>query len=162
MKTETTVWGVLGGILIPIFEYFYGPDPTAITMMAALTFFLVLDWITGVRAAVKDKSYSSKYGIDGMFRSFFILLLPAGAHMIGKIYDFPNIVMGIFIGFLLLHISKSMVANAIRCGWGEWIPLKLLDVLMKWAESELDKKFERSISRGGIVSKDGEKSDTKG
>lgn len=162
MKNESTIWAVLGGIFIPIFEFFYGADETAITMMCALLFFIVLDWITGVRAAVKDKSYSSKYGIDGIFRSFFILLLPSGAHMLGKIYQFPNIVMGIFVGFLLLHISKSMVANAIRCGWGQWLPLKMLDFAMKWAESELDKKVERSISRGGLVQKGGETNDTKG
>lgn len=72
---------LVGAVLAPTFEHFYGEDDVVQYTMTALLFFVVLDWISGIRASKKDYSYSSKYGIDGVFRTFFIVLLSAGGHL---------------------------------------------------------------------------------
>ena len=80
-----------------------------------------MDWISGVRAAKKDETYASEYGIDGIFRTFFILLLP--------------------------HTIQSLTANAIRAGWGRWFPEWLLNKLADWVKEEIESKISRSESR---------------
>ncbi|MFX3633713.1 MAG: phage holin family protein [Candidatus Pristimantibacillus sp.] len=154
MKLEQGVWATVGAVLVPVFEFFYGAGEAVVTAMVALLFFLVMDWISGVRAANKDNSYASKYGIDGVFRSFFMLLLPAGGHLLDQVFSVPGIVFGAFTAGLLYHIIKSMTANAIRAGWGDWLPLTVLEAVLKWVGSELEKKIQRAADRGGNVGGD--------
>ncbi|WP_245796530.1 phage holin family protein [Domibacillus antri] len=49
-----------------------------------------MDRISGVRASKKDITYASKYRIGGIFRPFFILLLPAGGHLVDMIIGAPG------------------------------------------------------------------------
>lgn len=116
--------------------------------MLALIWFIALDWVAGVRAATKDVSYASKYGIDGVFRSFFMLLLPAGGNLLDKAFSMPApVIFGLFIGGLLHHTIKSMTANSIRAGWGNWLPAKVLEWLTTWVWSELESKMARAKKR---------------
>jgi phage-related holin len=148
---EQSIWAVIGAVVLPAFEYLYGAGEPVIAAMVALTFFIALDWLSGIRAANKDKSYASRYGIDGIFRSFFMLLLPAGGHLLDQVFNLPGIVFGALAAGLLYHVIKSMTANAIRAGWGEWLPLNILDAVINWVGSELDKKIQRAAERGGNV-----------
>ncbi|EJW14464.1 toxin secretion/phage lysis holin [Paenibacillus alvei DSM 29] len=85
-------WAFLtGAIITPAFNFLYGSGETSMAMLAALVFFLVMDWVTGIRAAKKDNTYASSYGIDGIFRSFFILLLPAGGNLLDKAFQLPGV-----------------------------------------------------------------------
>jgi len=138
-----------GAVLVPVFEFLYGSGETSKAIMTTLVFFILMDWLAGIRAAHKDNSYLSKYGIDGVFRTFFMLLLPAGGHFIDKAFGSPGIVFGALAVGVLYHTLKSMTANAIRAGWGDWLPVNILQWLIKWVESELDKKIQRAQSRKG-------------
>ncbi|SFE43177.1 Phage-related holin (Lysis protein) [Paenibacillus algorifonticola] len=149
--TGKTIFGAIGAVAVPVFEYMYGAGEAVITAMVALTFFILMDWLSGVRAAKKDFSYSSKYGIDGIFRTMFMLLLPAGGHLIDKMFNLPGILFGALTAGLLYHVIQSMVANSLRAGWGEWLPINVLETLLKWVGSELDKKINRAAERGGVV-----------
>ncbi|MEK3942248.1 hypothetical protein [Paenibacillus sp. FSL H3-0310] len=42
-----------------------------------------------------------------------------------------------------------MSPNLIRTVWGDSLPLPVLDVVLKWGGSELDKKVKRATSRKG-------------
>lgn len=136
-----------GVILIPVFEYLYGSDEIVRSIMSALVIFIVLDWISGVRASKKDYTYASKYGIDGVFRSFFILLLPSGGHLLDQIIGFPSIVFGALSLGILYHVLQSMTANSIRAGWGSHVPEWLLSKLVSWVKIELETKIKRSEKR---------------
>ncbi|OPA76729.1 holin [Paenibacillus selenitireducens] len=140
---------IAGALLVPGFNFFYGISSTARGLMIALTFFVILDWITGIRAAQKDKSYGSRYGIDGVFRTFFILLLPAGGHLLDQAFGLPDVLFGALVIGVLYHHLQSMTANAIRAGWGNWFPEWLLNKITDWVENELQKKVERADSRKG-------------
>ena len=151
LNKELTIWGAIGAIVVPAFEFMYGAGEAVIIAIVALIFFVGMDWITGSRAAKKDNSYGSEYGIDGIFRTFFMLLLPAGGHLLDLLFNLPGILFGALIAGLLYHVINSMVANAIRVGWGDWLPLTTLEVLLKWVGSEMDKKVQRAADRGGNV-----------
>mgnify|MGYP000912404717 CR=1 FL=1 len=129
---------VLGGFLVPAFEFFYGTGDIVKYTMAALVFFIALDWIAGIRASKKDGSYASKYGIDGVFRTFFIILLPAGGNLLDMIVGSPGFIFGVF---------QSMTANSIRAGWGQWVPDWILTKLTDWVKSEIESKLSRSTQR---------------
>lgn len=147
MEKTKYVASTIGAVLLPVFEYLYGSGDTVVALMAALLFFVAMDWISGIRAARKDNTYASKYGIDGGFRTFFMLLLPAGGHLLDVVLSLPGIVFGIFAFGLLYHVLQSMTANCIRAGWGDWIPIPVLNLLIKWVKSELDAKIQRAESR---------------
>ncbi|WP_438497190.1 phage holin family protein [Paenibacillus sp. IHBB 3054] len=139
----------IGAVLVPVFDFMYGEADAVVTIMAALLFFVVMDWLSGIRAAKKDNTYASKYGIDGIFRTFFMLLLPAGGHLLDMVFGLPGAIFGALAIGTLYHVLQSMTANAIRAGWGDWLPLSVMDWIIKWAGSELDKKIKRAASRSG-------------
>lgn len=151
MNKGQTIWTTVGAIFLPAFEFFYGAGEAVVTSMIALTFFILLDWISGTRASKKDNSYASKYGIDGVARTLFMLLLPAGGHLLDQVFSLPGILFGALTAGLLYHVINSMTANAIRAGWGDWLPITVLEALLKWVGSELDKKVQRAAQRGGTT-----------
>ncbi|CAM3442766.1 phage holin family protein [Marinicrinis lubricantis] len=138
---------VVGAATMPIFEFFYGHGEPTRAFMTALLFFIILDWMSGIRASKRDHTYGSKYGIDGVFRTFFMFLLPAGGNLLDKALQLPGIAFGAMICGLLYHVIQSMIANSIRAGWADWLPLSVLERLSEWVKSELDKKVNRSKKR---------------
>ncbi|SET83598.1 Phage-related holin (Lysis protein) [Oceanobacillus limi] len=138
---------ISGAFLVPTFEYLYGEGDVVKYLMTALLFFVVMDWISGTRASKKDKTYASKYGIDGVFRTFFILLLPAGGHLLDMAFGLPGVFFGILSIGILYHVIQSMTANSIRAGWGEWVPEAILTKLSNWVKEELESKIARSNIR---------------
>ncbi|WP_246234966.1 phage holin family protein [Bacillus aquiflavi] len=147
MSVEKTIASITGALLIPIFEFLYGEGDVVIYTMAALLFFVVMDWISGTRASKKDDTYLSKYGIDGIFRTFFILLLPAGGHLLDMIVGSPGVMFGLLSFGIIYHLIQSMTANAIRAGWGQWVPDWLLTKLTEWVKAEIENKMRRAEKR---------------
>lgn len=136
-----------GGFLIPIFEFMYGSGPTVITGMSALLFLITLDWLSGWSASRKDDSYASHYGINGVIRTFFMLLLPAGGHQLDVYLGLPSFIFGLLTFGLIFHTLKSMIANSIRAGWGDWLPIGVLERIVDWVQSEIDSKLDRALKR---------------
>lgn len=144
---QTYIASIVGAFFVPVFEFFYGESDIVKALMTALLFFIVMDWITGTRASKKDKTYASKYGIDGIFRTFFILLLPAGGHLLDIAFGLPGILFGALAIGVLYHILQSMTANAIRAGWGEYFPEWILTRITNWVKEELESKLSRAEAR---------------
>ncbi|WP_438445919.1 phage holin family protein [Gorillibacterium sp. sgz5001074] len=152
MDKYKAIWTVSGAVLMPMFEYFYGSGEAVRALMIALIFFIVLDWLSGISAAKKDNSYMSKYGLEAVGRTFFILLLPAGGHLLDAAFNIPGILFGAITVGILYHVLQSMTANAVRVGWGSWVPLTIMDWVIKRVGSELEKKIQRAeVRRDGAV-----------
>jgi len=147
MNAEKQVAAIAGGFLLPVFEFLYGSEPAVISTMTALAFFILMDWLSGSRAAKKDNTYASEYGIDGIFRTFFMLMLPAGGHLLDKITGLSGILFGVFAVGLIYHTLKSMTANAIRAGWANWMPVNILERVTDWVQSEIESKLDRALKR---------------
>ncbi|MFQ6391330.1 phage holin family protein [Priestia aryabhattai] len=151
--------GVVGGVISGVISALYGES---INMYVALLLIAVvaLDWLGAIGAALKDGSYSSDYGIKGVFRTTIIFMLPLIGRLIDVISGIPIVVAGVEIsGFylfisagLIYHSWMSMTANFARAGYEKWIPNKML----KQVGSEINAKITRSegrkeaINGGGI------------
>ncbi|WP_051421862.1 phage holin family protein [Cohnella panacarvi] len=147
MGKEQTVASAIGAVALPIFEFLYGEGTAVMGAVIAVAFFIGMDWLSGSAASRKDKTYASHYGIDGVFRTFFMLLLPAGGHFLDNIMSSPGILFGILVAGLLHHTIKSMTANAIRAGWADWLPVGILEKVTVWVESEIESKIDRAFKR---------------
>jgi len=141
-----------GAIVVPAFEFMYGQGEAVVGIMTALLFFILMDWLSGIRAAKLDNTYGSRYGLDGVARTFFILLLPCGGHLLDVIFGLPGLIFGAISLGTLYHVLQSMIANSIRAGWGDWLPLPVLNWVIERVKSELDQKIQRSESRKGGIS----------
>ncbi|MFD2442946.1 phage holin family protein [Bacillus sp. CGMCC 1.16607] len=148
MEQYQKIWAaIVGALFTPLFESLYGESHTVRAIMAAVAFFIFMDWMSGTRASKKDKSYASKYGIDGIFRTFFILLLPAGGHLLDAASSLPGIFFGLLSFGVLYHVIQSMTANSIRAGWVDWVPINILEKIIQWVGSEIDSKVSRAEKR---------------
>jgi phage-related holin len=148
LEQSQKIWAAVAGALFtPLFENLYGSSETVRAIMAAIAFFIFMDWMSGTRASKKDKTYASKYGIDGIFRTFFILLLPAGGHLLDMASRLPGIFFGLLSFGVLYHVIQSMTANTIRAGWVDWVPINILEKIIQWVGSEIDSKVSRAEKR---------------
>ncbi|PAD69953.1 hypothetical protein CHH83_05985 [Bacillus sp. 7586-K] len=104
---------------------------------------ILADWISGTAAAKKDNSYGSQYGIEGIGRTVFLLLIVAITSWIDKGLETNGILFFFIIGGLIYHTFKSVTANIARAGWEKWIPASMLESLA----SEIQNKQLRSQAR---------------
>ena len=119
----------------------YGENNTGWILL--LLMLIIMDWIAAISASSKDGTYRSEYGINGIFRSIFILLLPALMHIADKIFNTPGLMFYSITLGLCYHTWQSVTANVYRAGWGKWIPKFILD----FVSSEIKAKTERAMGR---------------
>ncbi len=131
----------LGAVMAPWIELVYGEGrliPIVLLLMA-----IVLDWITGIAASQKDKTYSSEYGRHGILRTIFMLAFPVLANLLDLMLGTPGLFFYAVILGLIYHTWQSLTVNAFRAGWGRWIPESVIEHI----DSELKAKVERSTNR---------------
>ena len=106
-------------------------------LVLALVAFVVLDYITGLMAAVIEKKLSSDIGFGGIFKKILIFALVG----IGHVIDFYLIEKGsavrtAVIFFYLSNEGLSIMENAAKVGLP--IPEKLKTVLLDMKEDGRD------------------------
>ncbi len=134
-----SIFGTVGAFFVSVFNFLYGEDPVRYLALLLYGLVISLDWIGGHRAAKKDGSYASEYGIEGAYRTVFLLIMPAVGHLIDQITGMPGIAFGFVIAAFGLHIWKSMTANVVRAGWEKWVP--------EWAMNVVADEIEHKIAR---------------
>ncbi|MFC7373146.1 holin family protein [Fictibacillus iocasae] len=92
-----------------------------------LMFFMVLDYITGLAAALIEGKLSSKEGFKGIFSKAAIMAIVAGAHVTGGILRMPFMVEAV-IFFYLGNELLSILENAGR------LHVPIPDVIVKAIE----------------------------
>lgn len=135
--------GSVGAFFMPIFTFLYGEGPTVILWMLAYMLLITTDWISGYRASRIDGSYASEYGIEGAYRTAYLLIVPVLAHKADLIIGTPNVIFGFTLLAFGMHIWRSMTANVYRAGWDKWIPISVLN----WVADEIDHKTARAKKR---------------
>lgn len=136
----------IGSVLGPIINFMYGPDRTEIL---SLFFFAILgDWYTGIAAARKDKTYSSAYGIKGIFRTIFILGFLVFANFADKALGMPGTFFYATVLGLVYHYWQSLTANAYRAGWEKWIPKKVVNFVDSEIQAKADWAMKQQEERG--------------
>ncbi|MFY0521038.1 phage holin family protein [Lysinibacillus sp. UGB7] len=152
--------GSLGGGAMAVLNLMYG---TGITLTVFFIFagILALDWIAGYRASKIDGSYASEYGVNGGFRTAFLILITALAYQADKALGTPFPMIYFYIlGNFGLHIWKSMTANVVRAGWQIWIPVWALNFVADEIEHKIARANRRIDEKQKYLKNDDKDGDT--
>ncbi|WP_026523306.1 phage holin family protein [Butyrivibrio sp. MB2005] len=139
MKNVVTIgqyiFSGIGGVMGWIFGGFDG-------FLYALIVFVVIDYLTGVMAAIYTKQLSSEVGFKGIARKVAIFLLVG----VGNIIDVEILKAGAVLrtAVIFFYISNegiSIIENAARLDLP--IPKKLIDVLEQIKDSDVNDKTSK-------------------
>ncbi|MEJ8547210.1 phage holin family protein [Brevibacillus borstelensis] len=140
---ESAIFGAVGAFFVSAFHFFYGEGPIRYLAIVLYMLLIAMDWAAGYRASKIDGSYASEYGINGAFRTAFLLFMPAVGHLIDSLLGTPSIAFIFLTAAFGLHIWKSMTANVVRAGWEKWVP----EWAMNAVSDEIEHKLARAIKR---------------
>lgn len=108
-----------------LFGYLFGAFDG---MMAALITLIVLDYITGIIAAVVEKKLSSEVGARGIAKKMIMLLVVAVANIADRsVIGEGNVLRSVTAMFYIANEGISLLENGARLGVP--MPKKLIDVL---------------------------------
>lgn len=97
-------------------------------LMIALVALIILDYISGVIAAVVEKKLSSEVGAKGIAKKIFMLLIVAVANIVDiNVIGEGHVLKSVTVVFYIANECISLIENAGRLGVP--VPKKLLDVL---------------------------------
>jgi len=109
---------VLGGFLLGKFD----------GLMWALVTFIVLDYLTGVLAAVSRKELSSQIGAKGIAKKLLIFVIIIIANIVDvQVIGESHVLRSITVMFYIANESISILENAGSMGVP--VPKKILSVL---------------------------------
>ena len=104
-------------------------------LMIALIGIIVMDYISGVIAAVVEKKLSSEVGAKGIAKKIFMLLIVAVANIVDiNVIGEGHVLKSVTVIFYLANECISLIENAGRLGVP--VPNKLLDVLEQLKNKE--------------------------
>ncbi len=97
-------------------------------MFIALIALIVLDYISGVIAAIAEKNLSSAVGAKGIAKKLFMLLIVAVANIVDiNVIGEGHVLRTVTTIFYIANECISLIENAGRLGVP--VPKKLMDVL---------------------------------
>lgn len=112
-------------VFCALFGYLFGEFDG---MMTALITLIVLDYITGIIAAVAEKKLSSEVGARGIAKKVIMLLVVAVANVADRdIIGEGNVLRSVTAMFYIANEGISLLENGARLGVP--MPKKLIDVL---------------------------------
>ena len=120
------IGGVIGSIFGEIDGFLYG-----------LLIFMLIDYVTGIMAAIVEKNLSSSIGKKGIFKKAMIICLVAVAHMIDlHVLKQGGAVRTAVIFFNFSNEGLSILENATRIGLP--VPNRIKQVLRQLNEDKED------------------------
>ncbi len=126
LTANKVLFSAIGGIIGSIFGELDG-------FLYALLVFMVIDYLTGIMAAIVEKNLSSSIGKKGIFKKVMIIFLVAMAHMIDlHVVKQGGAVRTAVIFFYFSNEGLSILENATRLGLP--IPARIRNVLRQLQE----------------------------
>ncbi|HFI0265196.1 TPA: holin family protein [Streptococcus suis] len=115
------LFSMIGGLIGSLFGELDG-------ILYALLVFIIIDYLTGIFAAIVEKQLSSSIGFRGIFKKIAILFLVSLGHMIDTaIIKQGGTIRTMVIFFYLSNEGLSILENTVRIGLP--IPEKLRAIL---------------------------------
>ncbi|HEN0499861.1 TPA: phage holin family protein [Streptococcus agalactiae] len=115
------LFSMIGGLIGSLFGELDG-------ILYALLVFIIIDYLTGIFAAVVEKKLSSSIGFRGIFKKIAILFLVSLGHLIDTaIIKQGGTIRTMVIFFYLSNEGLSILENTVRIGLP--IPEKLQAIL---------------------------------
>ena len=104
------LFSMIGGLIGSLFGELDG-------ILYALLVFIIIDYLTGIFAAVVEKQLSSSIGFRGIFKKIAILFLVSLGHMIDTaIIKQGGTIRTMVIFFYLSNEGLSILENTVRIG----------------------------------------------
>lgn len=115
------LFSMIGGLIGSLFGELDG-------ILYALLVFIIIDYLTGIFAAVVEKQLSSSIGFRGIFKKIAIIFLVSLGHLIDTtIIKQGGTIRTMVIFFYLSNEGLSILENTVRIGLP--IPEKLQAIL---------------------------------
>ena len=135
----------ISAIICALLGYMFGELDGFLKM---LLLFIIIDYVTGILAAIKSKKLSSKVGLIGICKKVFMLLIVSMAHELDvNLFADGAFLQSAVCGFYIANEGISILENASR--FGIPFPKKLLDVLKQLntdkKDEDNDKKDEERL-----------------
>lgn len=111
-----------------LFSFLFGGVDMFLKILAA---FAIIDYISGVIAAIVNGTLNSAVGFKGIFKKVCIFLVVAVGHMIGQALNMPS-VRSLVCGYYIANEGISILENTAKAGLP--IPDKLRDTLEQLRE----------------------------
>ena len=128
MERLNSIFKLISAWVCAMITFLWGK---ADTIFCVLLCVMVIDYITGVLCAVKEKKLSSKIGFNGLLKKIGILLIVALSQMCANVLSIPE-TRSVVIGFYIANEGISILENTKRLGVP--LPQKLKDILEKMME----------------------------
>ena len=106
-----------------LFSFVFGGVDMFLKVLIA---FAIIDYISGVIAAIIKNELNSAVGFRGIFKKVCIFLVVAVAHMIGQALEMPS-VRSLACGYYIANEGISILENTGKAGLP--IPDKLKQIL---------------------------------
>ena len=103
----TTIKIACGAIAAVLSNIFGGFD----VLFVALLWCILIDYITGICAAIYQKKLNSEIGFKGILKKFVILCIVALAHELAMVVGVPEL-RDLVIGFYMANEGISILENA--------------------------------------------------
>ncbi|MGU7876789.1 phage holin family protein [Streptococcus suis] len=121
LTLKKMLFSMIGGLIGSLFGELDG-------ILYALLVFIIIDYLTGIFAAVVEKQLSSSIGFRGIFKKIAILFLVSTGHLIDTaIIKQGGTIRTMVIFFYLSNEGLSILENTVRIGLP--IPEKLQAIL---------------------------------
>ncbi|MGN0494405.1 MAG: holin family protein [Acutalibacteraceae bacterium] len=123
--------GILAAICTAVGFLFGNADG----LIIALVVLIVMDYISGVIAAVAEKRLSSEIGAKGIAKKVFMLIIVAVANIVDiNVIGEGHVLRAVTVVFYIANECISLIENAGRLGVP--VPKKLLDVLAQLKDKD--------------------------
>lgn len=129
----STIWKLICSTLASVAVYIWGP---ADEWLYALIAMIVLDYLSGVIAAMINRELSSAIGFRGILKKVLFLILAGVAHIADTLIGLNGMGQNAVIGFLIANEGLSILENAGRCGLKK--PQALI-AMLKQLQTDTDK-----------------------
>lgn len=136
-----TVWKFLCSALASVAVYIWGP---ADEWLYALIAMIVLDYVSGVIAAIVNRELSSAIGFRGILKKVLFLIIAGVANIADTLIGMNGMGQNAVIGFLIANEGLSILENAGRCGLKK--PQALI-AMLKQLQSDEDNPAKNQDSK---------------
>lgn len=117
------------GAIIAIISYLIGGFDVS---FKALLIIMILDYLTGIMSAYKEKKLSSKIGFKGILKKCLYIVLVIVGVTVDNLLGHPNVTRIAVIYYLIANDGLSIIENLTELGVP--IPIKLKESLQQLKE----------------------------
>lgn len=142
----------VASLIVPDWVMHQGPTKEHAVGILVLLVVFGLDWLCGSRLAKKSpkQSQETNTAIDSAIRDAVIVIICIVMIEVDDFLQSRSIFFAFFTAAFIYQNFKSVCANAYILGWRPYFPARVLDVIFKWLDNEIEAKTKKYFPFGTI------------